>query len=428
MDVSAPTFDHLVRRRLQDAISARLLDEPVIALHGPRTVGKSTLLGGVAGAEGSEPIDLDDAATRAAVAADPALFVSGRSPVCIDEYQHEPELLSAIKAELNRDLRPGRFILTGSTTYSSIPLTAQSLTGRLHVVTVWPLSQGEIAGVQEVFVDRLFADSASLVWPEASRTSRDDYIERVVRGGMPLALARGTAASRGRWFDDYVQLVVERDVLELSRIRQRESLPRLLRALAAQTAQLLVVRRAGETAGLEPTTAENYTSLLEAAFLIHRLPSWGKTLRSRVGNTPKLHMFDSGLAARLLGLTEEKLARRQPSALTEFGHLLETFVVNEVLKQIGWQDRRIDAGHFRTKDGAEVDLVLETDDGTVAGIEVKSSGTVSTSDFAGLRSLRAATGESFQAGVVFYLGNRSFTIEPGLHALPVDRLWTPAPA
>jgi uncharacterized protein len=409
-------------------VSARLQEEPVIALHGPRTVGKSTLLGGVAIAAGSEPIDLDDGATRVAVAADPALFVSGPSPVCIDEYQHEPELLSAIKAELNRDLRPGRFILTGSTTYSSIPLTAQSLTGRLHVVTVWPLSQGEIDGVREVFIDRLFADASTLVWPEASATTREDYTGRVVRGGMPLALARGSEDSRGRWFDDYVQLVVERDVLELSRIRQRESLPRLLRALASQTAQLLVIRRAAESAGLEPSTAENYTSLLEAAFLIHRLPAWGKTLRSRVGNTPKVHMFDAGLAARLLGLTAQKLARRQPSALTEFGHLLETFVVNEVLKQIGWHDRRIDAGHFRTKDNVEVDLVLEADDGSVAGIEVKSSGTVSASDFAGLRALRDATGETFTAGVLFYLGSRSFTVEPGLHALPVDRLWTPVRA
>jgi predicted AAA+ superfamily ATPase len=400
------------------------LEEPVIALHGPRTVGKSTLLEKIASAAGAMPLDLDEVATRVAVAADPELFVSGPSPVCIAEYQHEPKLLSAIKAELNRDLRPGRFVLTGSTTYSSIPLTAQSLTGRLHVVTVWPLSQGEIDGVREGFVERLFDDARGLVGAAASNLTREEYVERIVRGGMPLARARHDAASRGRWFDDYVRLVIERDVLELSRIRQRESLPRLLRELAAQTAQLLNVRSAAESSGLEASTAENYTKLLEAAFLIHRLPAWGKKLRSRSGRFPKLHMFDSGLAARLLGLTGEKLARRLPSALTEFGHLLETFVVNEILKQISWSDRRIDAGHFRTKDNVEVDLVLEADDGAIAGIEVKSSGSVSSADFAGLRALKSVTGEAFAAGVLFYLGNRSFTIEPGLHALPVERLWT----
>jgi uncharacterized protein len=299
------------------------------------------------------------------------------------------------------------------------------LTGRLHLVTVWPLSQGEIGGVREDFVDHLFLDPSALVRPEASITTRDEYYDRILRGGMPLALARHTSAARGRWFDDYVQLVVERDVLELARIRQRESLPRLLRALAGQSGQLLVVRRAAESAGIEASTAENYTKLLEAAYLVHRLPAWGKTLRSRSRSAPKLHVFDSGLGARLLGLTAEKLARRSPTALTEFGHLLETFVVNEVLKQISWTNRRIDAGHFGSQQGAEVDLVLETDDGVVAGIEVKSSGSVSASDFAGLRSLKAATGDAFAGGVLFYLGSRSFTIEPGMHALPVDRLWTP---
>jgi predicted AAA+ superfamily ATPase len=419
--MATPNPDRLVRRRLHDVLAARLTEEPVIALHGPRTVGKSTMLNDF----GSRRVDLDDGPTRVAVMSDPELFVLGPAPVCIHEYQHEPELLSAIKAELNRDFRPGRYILTGSTTHASIPLTAQSLAGRLHVITVWPLSQGEIEGTHEIFVDRLFEDCSELVSGPDSKTSREDYVARVVRGGMPLALARSTAPSRGRWFDDYVRLVVERDVTEFSRIKQRESLPLLLKALAAQTAQLLTIRRAAEACGLEPPMVEGYTKLLEAAFLIHRLPSWGRTMSSRIGNSPKVHIFDSGLAARLLGLTPEKLARRLPSALEEFGHLLETFVVNEILKQIGWGERRIDAGHFRTKNGTEVGLVLEADDGSVAGIEVKSSDTVSAADFAGLRSLRTAAGDAFTAGVLLYLGSKSFTLERGLYALPVDRLWTP---
>jgi uncharacterized protein len=174
---------------------------------------------------GRPRLDLDEADLRDAARTDPALFVSGPSPVCIDEYQHVPELLSAIKAELNRDLRPGRYLLTGSTTYSSIRLTAQSLTGRLHRVDVWPLSQGEIDAVHETFLETLLVDPAALVSTAASTTTRAEYEERVVRGGMPIALSRPAGAGRNRWFDDYVALVVERDVMELSRVRQRAVLP-----------------------------------------------------------------------------------------------------------------------------------------------------------------------------------------------------------
>ena len=411
-------------RRLHGIIAELLRDEPVVALHGPRTVGKSTLLHDIADAAGTQVIDLDDGATRAAVAADPSLFASGQQPVCIDEYQHEPTILDAIKAELNRDLRPGRFVLTGSTTYSSIPLTAQSLTGRLHMVTVWPLSQGEIDGVHETFVEKLISEPERLVTTALSTTPRDEYLRRITRGGFPLALTRKSSVSRNRWFDDYISLVVERDVMELSKVRQRRALPDLLAALASQSAQLLVMATAARKSGLETATAENYTKLLEASFLVHRLHAWGTALRPRIATSPKIHMVDTGVSARLLRLTPEKLALRHPTALTELGHLLENFVVNEVLKQASWLDPPPTAGHFRTKDGAEVDLVLETDDGRIIGIEVKTSGTVHSSDFAGLRSLRRVAGDAFLAGIVMHLGSRSFSQELDLLALPVDKLWS----
>ncbi len=414
-----------MRRRLRDVVTTLIGEEPVVALHGARTVGKSTLLGDIAAAMGEAALDLDDPATRGAVAADPALFAGGPSPVLIDEYQHVPEILDAIKAELNRDLRPGRFVLTGSTTYASLPLTAQSLTGRLHRVQVWPLSQGEIAGIHETCVEQLIDEPARLVSPAASGTSRDEYLQRIVRGGMPLALRRRTEAARNRWFDDYVELVVERDVMDLSRVRQRETLPRLLGHLAAQTGGVLSVAGAARQAGVEPSTAESYTKLLEAAFLIHRLPAWGRTLRARVTATPKVHLVDAGLAARLLRLTPEKLGRRQPAALTELGHLLETFVVNELLKQASWLTPNVNAGHFRTKDGVEVDLVLERDDGAVVGVEVKAGTRVPGGDLTGLRMLRDTVGDGFLGGVVLYLGQRSYTFEDRLHVVPVDRLWAP---
>jgi predicted AAA+ superfamily ATPase len=417
----------LVARRLASVVEARMADEPVILLQGPRSVGKSTLLRDLANGAGAEVLDLDDLAARDAVARDPGLFVGGERPVFIDEYQRAPIVLDAIKAELNQDSRPGRFVLTGSARHESLPTVAQALTGRLHRLPVYPLSQGEIGQVQERLLDDLFADAATVVRDGApSRTTRTDYIARVVTGGFPLALARRSAAARNRWFDDYVRLSLERDVQELSKIRQAASLPRLLERLAGQTAQLLNVNKVATSVQLDDGTARSYLRLLDAVFLLYLLPAWGTSLNVRATKSPKLHLLDSGVAARLLRLSAEKLAVRSAVALTEFGHLLETFVVTELLKQASWTDWVTGAGHWRTTPGDdEVDLVIERDDGMIVAFEIKAAGRIPGPDLAPLRRLRDATGDQFLAGIAFYLGSRSYTYEDRIHILPVDRIWTP---
>jgi predicted AAA+ superfamily ATPase len=337
--------DHLVDRELVPAITERMAEEPVILLQGPRSVGKSTLLRTLATKFGTSEVDLDDPSTRDAVAADPGLFVRGPSPVLIDEFQHVPALLDSIKSELNRDLRPGRFILTGSTRHDSLPLTAQSLTGRLHIMKVWPLSQGEIRGRRETMLDRLLADPAALVTSHVSSSSRQDYITLLLTGGFPLVLRRASWLSRSRWYRDYLDLVLRRDVPQLRHLRHQDLLPHLLRHLVAQTAQPLNLSAAAQRAGLSPDLAHDYTQLLEAVFLIHRLPAWGTTLGSRIGRSPKLHPFDTGFAGWLLGLNQAKLGAANAAAMTELGHLLESFVVNELMKQASWSPYLLDFGH-----------------------------------------------------------------------------------
>ena len=426
MNTPVSPISGIVTRRLLEVARERLEDEPVIALQGPRTVGKSTLLGKLASSRGVDVVDLDEPATRAAVLADPSAFVDGPSPVCIDEYQHVPAVLDAIKAELNRELRPGRYVITGSTRYDALPIAAQSLTGRLHLLTVWPLTQGEIDGVRENLLAALLDDPVGAP-PRGtvSETSKEEYIVRITAGGMPIPLARRSPAARNRWFDDYVELVLERDVRELSRLRQREQLPLLLRRLAAQTAGVLNVTRAAGEAGLERTTAADYVKLLEAVFLILRLPAWGTTVRARATSAPKIHMVDAGLAARLLGLTPEKLARRDAPSLSQFGHLLETFVVGELVRQASWLGEIAAYGHWRTYDGDEIDLVLERDDGGILAFEVKAAGQVAGRDMRHLRKLRDALGERFLAGVALYTGTRAYNFEDRLHVMPIDRIWTP---
>ena len=425
--MAGQSFD-MVERRMARVLRDRLAEEVAIGIEGPRSVGKSTLLRNLATEMGVAIIDLDDPAVREAVEADPRTFVQGPAPVCIDEYQKAKIILDAIKAELNTRQAPGRFVLTGSTSYASLPADAQALTGRLHVLELRPLSQGELASVAEDFVEVCLDDPATLVTPAVSTTTRAEYIDRIVTGGFPMVHQRPKGPARNRWFDDYLRQTIERDLLDISRVQQREKLPRLLARLAGQAAQSLNLTAAARDVSIEPTTAANYTKLLEAVFLVYRLPAWGRNLRARAAALPKIHIVDAGVAARVLRLTPERLALLQPAALTEFGHLLETFVVGEILKQVSWLDENIAPGHWRTHDGDEVDLVLERDDGRIVAFEVKAGSRVKGTDLSGMEKLRDMLGDSFIGGVALYTGDRAYTYGDKVHVMPIDRLWTPSSA
>lgn len=419
----------LAARRLSPILTGLAQVEPVIALHGPRSVGKSTMLAAFAHTHGVPVIDLDDPATRDAVLANVTSVIAGPTPVCLDEYQRAPDVLDAIKARLNQEgARPGTAVLTGSTRQDALPRAAQALTGRLHAMTIWPLSQGEICGTTENLLPALLADpDAAVAAHPTSPTTRADYADRVCAGGFPLALRRSAGADRSRWFDDYLKASIERDAIELARIRQRQLLRELLGRLAGRTAQVLNLTAAGEGLALSRTTLEEHTRLLEDLFLVERLPAWGKTLRARAVASPKIHVIDSGIAARLLRVSADKLVGFDPTTLTEFGHLLETFVIGELRKHASWLGEPVTAGHWRTHDDDEVDYVVELGDGRILAFEVKANERVSGSDLKGMRALRGTLGDRFIAGVAFSTGARSYTFEDRIHVMPVDRLWRTIP-
>ena len=416
-------MDAIYERRALQVARNRMVDESVVLLEGPRSVGKSTLLRQLAEAHDAEVIDLDDIAVRQAVEANPVLFASGPSPVCFDEYQKFPPVLDAVKAELNKRDAPGRFLLAGSTRHDALPITAQTLTGRLNRLLVYPLTQTEIEGTGVNLVQTMFEEPETLIWRETSTTSREDYIGRVADGGFPIALARSSRASKNRWFDDYTKLTLERDAAELATIKRANLLPALLGSLAGQTAQVLNIAKASEKAGLDMRTGESYLRLLESVFLIQRIPAWRSTLSNRATSTPKLHVVDSGVAARLLQLTPEKLAHRDPTSLTEFGHLLETFVLGELQRHASWLDGISKVSHWRTRDNDEVDVVIERDDGRVIAFEIKTGTNIPNKKLAPMVKLRNELGDRFLAGTILYTGGLSYTPQTRIHVLPVDRLW-----
>lgn len=415
--VNPSPLGKLLARHSEGPIIEALADTRVVLVTGPRQCGKSTLVSLVAKGRQAEWRNLDTAATRQAAIADPAGFVDSGELMVIDEIQRVPELLLAIKEQVDSDPRPGRYLLTGSARVLALRGLPDTLPGRIETIELWPFSQGEIDGAADGFVDAIFGQGEALALE--SEISRQEYADRVVRGGFPEALARTNPRRRERFFDSYLADLVARDVSQLSEIERTAEMRALIRLLAARSGQLLVVNAVSSEAGLPASTVHRYLGLLEEVFLVKRIPAWSRNVSTRAIGTPKLAFVDSGIAANLLGADVRSLLR--PGG--QFGPLLEGFVLMELARQLTWSRERAELFHYRTKDKVEVDAVLENRQGKVVGIEVKASSTVGPGDFRGLRHLAERIGSDFIAGLVLYTGTQTLPFGPRLRAMPVGALW-----
>lgn len=417
----------MYRRNLATQLKEALADTPVVLVGGARQTGKTTLVREQGMTPAAAPYaTLDDLDVLSAATSDPVGFIAGLSasgePVILDEVQRAPGLFPVIKASVDRDRRPGRFLLTGSTNVLLLPKLSESLAGRMELLTLWPLSQAEIAGVGESFVDKLFASTSPLkAFASLPTAPREDVIERVVRGGYPEPMARAVAR-RQNWFESYIATILQRDVRDLANIEGLTQMPRLLAILAARTASLLNTSDISRTANIPYSTLTRYLTLLETTYLIRTVPAWSGNLTTRLIKSPKIVLGDTGLAAHLLGVSQERLLQEP----THLGGLLENFVVMEVLKDIGWSETRPTLYHWHTANREEVDMLLETRDGSLVGIEVKASATVGAGDFKGLRALEALTGNNFLRGMVLYTGERVVPFGEKLFAVPLSALWQDA--
>jgi hypothetical protein len=250
--------------------------------------------------------------------------------------------------------------------------------------------------------------------------TRLDAVRRMVAGGYPSVFTR-RPRSRQRWYRSYVRTVTERDVREISGVQDVASVRRLLRVLAARTAQEFNLADVARDLDLPRSTVAGYLPLLESLYMVQRLPAWSRNLTQRFVRHPKLHLVDAGLAASLVGADAEALARPGHPAL---GPLLETFVAAELRRQATWSETEADLFHFREHNGVEVDLVLEANDGRVAGVEVKASSTVEGRDFRGLDLLHDRLADRFAMGVVLHLGERVLPFGDRRVAMPISALWS----
>lgn len=409
----------MLTRNITPRVKEALQDSRVLLINGARQAGKTTLVKSLIEAgHSAQYVTLDDLTLLQQAKTDPQGFIKNfSSPVIIDEVQRAPEIFLPIKQAVDEAQLPGHFVLTGSTNIFTLPKLADSLAGRMEILHLQPFSQGELAGLQDQFIDRICADKFKLALVEP--INREDLFDRILRGGYPEILKRESPRSRKSWFDGYLRTLFERDLRDLSNVRDLHDFPRLLNYLATRSSTILNLSEVSRSVGIQHETLRKYTSLLEALWLIIELPAWSANLGKRMVKTPKIFLNDTGLIAANLGITADRFIR-EPLLL---GQMIETFVVLELMKQQTWSEADVKLYHFRDHNGLEVDVVLEMPNGDIIGIEIKATATPGSEDLSGLRSLQKLAGRRFKRGVLLHGGTTNLAWGEDISMMPISALW-----
>jgi uncharacterized protein len=409
----------IIERSLGSSITTALSDTPVVCLLGPRQSGKSTLVRHLRPERAYLDLDNDDLAQIAA--GDPSGFVKALPiHVTLDEIQRVPELLRSIKISVDQRREPGRFILTGSANLLFLPRASESLAGRMEILQLHPLSESEKEGTPGAFLKTLIGGG---IEPEIRPSADSEPLSlasRLLTGGYPVAVQRSSARTQV-WHRQYLRTIMERDIRDVARIRDSTQLLKLLEKVAHQSGCLLNSSALGRDLGLDRDTINHYLDILEKLFLIRLLPAWHRNRGKRLVKSAKTHLLDCGLAATLMELQPTDWNTRR----NDFGRLLESFVIQQLIAIAGWTDPELKFWHYRDRDQMEVDCVI-TRGSAVWGVEVKSSRSVKQSDTRGLVRLADQAGSDFRTGIILYPGDSTIRLpDKCFLAVPISKLWGP---
>lgn len=406
-------YQRNLTNRLQEALKA----SPIVLLTGARQTGKTTLIKQLASELGFDYLTFDSLSLLSAAQHDPMGFINGLAwPAVLDEVQRVPELALPIKMQVDSINKLGMYALTGSANPLALPALNDSLAGRMMILHLYPLSQGELHNKQETFIDDIF--SAQWRPQSAAAWNREEMAEALVKGGYPR-MQTLSPLMRQEWCNSHLITILERDAQDLAGMSRLKDLPRLMHLLALRASQTINMAEMSRLAGIPYATLHNYMSLLESVFLITRQPAWHSNKNKRLVKMPKLYLLDSGLLCYLIGVDEKRIVDDP----TVGGAVLENFVVQELRKQSSWSSQWINLFHLRTSTGVEVDIVLENLQGKVVGVEVKSSLTIRQEDFKGLTLLAEECGDNFIRGFVVYPGSEIIPFGKNFFAIPITSIW-----
>ena len=412
----------ILDRRATSLARENLNFSRVVILDGPRQSGKTTILRELATALGFALRTFDDHRESAVAIADPIAYLeSFDGPVAIDEYQRAGNaFVLAIKLLVDRDPTPGRFLLAGSSNFLTSSQLNESLAGRVAIVPVRPLTRGEILSRQEGFVGAALHDHEALT-RRGDPLSRHDLAELIAIGGFPDSVRAPSPRARRVFFSSYADTVISREAIDdAGSRRDPHILRRVFNVATGRTAQEFNLEAVAGDAGVVSETAAGHISVLTTLHQLTMIPGWASTAATRAKRKPKIVSVDSGLAAFILGHTIDTLA--DPHC-HEFGQLVETYVIGEILRQAAWEDR-CDVFHYRDRDQREVDLIL-SNGSSIVGIEVKASSTVDKRWGHHLSYLAERVGAKWRGGLVLYPGEHNVSIGPGIRAVPLSALWAP---
>lgn len=412
----------MIRRFLEPSLRHSLRHFPAVMLVGARQVGKSTLAQQLCGSSWpARYLTLDERATLDSALLDPDGFVRGAGdPVVIDEVQRAPDLLRAIKLEVDRDRRPGRFLLTGSANILTLSKVSETLAGRVAVHHLWPLSWAERREqARPQLLDALFEadDSRDLIRRYArpdALSPLDDPRAFILAGGYPTPALMDDERARHTWFEGFRQTYIERDLRDLAHIANLPEFSRLMAIVALRTSRLLNASELAREIRLPNTTLRRYLHLLEQTFQIALLMPYATNRAKRLVKTPKLFATDTGLACHLAAAFDWPTLDRRNLA----GPMLETFVHSEIRKLADLAAPRPTLSFWRSHDGDEVDVLIERGD-EVVGIETKASATINRRDISGLEAARDALGKRWRMGVVLHGGTDAVAFGDRTIALPI---------
>ncbi|MEP6765218.1 MAG: ATP-binding protein [Gemmatimonadaceae bacterium] len=405
-DIHAPYLPRLAESHLGAVLSA----QPVAIVMGARQTGKSTLIAHADATAGMLRLTLDDLDTRQHALSDPEALVSRADRMAIDEVQRAPDLLIAIKREVDRDRRPGRFVLTGSANLLAMKPVQESLAGRASYVTLWPLTRRErlglgSAGLWQALFDTPASGWRDLLMPASShKASWQDTARQ--SNYPPVAVHHLTSDQQADWLQGYLDTFLARDVTELAAVGKPLDLLRLMRSACVSLGQPEHQAKWAETTGLPSSTVSRWTELLSITYQLVRVPAYSVNRTLRLTRKPKLYWSDTAMALQLAGNPEPT------------GAHLENIVLNDLQAWCSSRSQRPIVHHWRTATQREVDFVVELPNGLVLPIEVKATRTPGIGDTVGLRAFLDEYPDLASGGLLLYGGDEVISLGRGIIAAP----------